>query len=162
MNAVALRTERALVDWLVSSDWSASPTGTPNIITSYGHGAFENQDLEDQMPSFPRIIARTTSCVPVHVSERSCEIEVTVTLEISADDTSETDLLGTVRVFDDILQSLFVDNNIEDLNAGDLDPSGPFTAMFAAPTDFGINDINERARTFARTMTIYAAANTQP
>lgn len=162
MNAVALRTERALVDWLIGEDWSDSPTGIPNIVTSYGHGAFDDPDLEDQMPSFPRIIVRTTSCVPVHVTERSCEIEVTITLEISADDTNESHLLGTVQVFDNILQSLFIDNNISDLDADDLNPSGPFTAMFAAPTDFGINDINERARTFPRTMTIYAAANTQP
>jgi len=162
MNAVALRTERAMVDWMIGEDWSSSPLGIPNILTSYGHGAFDNPDLEDQMPSFPRIVIRSTSCVPVHVTERTCEVEIAVTLEISADDTSEANLLATVQVFDDILQSLFVDGNVSDLDADDLNPSGAYTAMFAVPVDFGVTDINERARTFTRTMTIFAAANTQP
>lgn len=159
MNAVALRTERALVDWLNAQDWSASPFGIPNCVTSYGHGAFADQDLEDQMPDFPRIIVKSSSAIPVHPIDRTCEIEVTATLELSADDTQEYNVLATVAAFDNILQPLFVDDNISDLNVGDDNASGGFTAFFATPTDFGVNDVNERARTFSRSMTIFAAAN---
>ena len=126
MNGVAMRTERALADWLAAQDWSASPLGT---------------------------------AVPVHPIDRTCELDVTATLQLSADDTSESDALLTVAAFENILQPLFVDDNISDLNTGDDDPSGGFTAFFATPTDFGVNDTSERARTFSRSMTIFAAAN---
>lgn len=159
MNAVALRTEKALVDWMIGRDWSTSPLGVPNILTSYGHGAFDDPDLQDEMPNFPRIIVRTTSCIPVHVIDRTCEIEAFVTLELSADDTKEYEVLSIVQIFENILQSLFVDGNISQLNAAETNPSGGFNAQFAVPTDFGINDTSERARTFTRSMTIFAAAN---
>lgn len=159
MNGVAMRTERALADWLAAQDWSASPLGTPACLTSYGHGAFNDPDLEDRMPDFPRIVIRSSTAVPVHPIDRTCELDVTATLQLSADDTSESDALLTVAAFENIIQPLFVDDNISDLNAGDDDPSGGFTAFFATPTDFGVNDTSERARTFSRSMTIFAAAN---
>ena len=159
MNAVALRTERALVDWLAAQDWSASPLGTPTCLTSYGHGAFADPDLEDQMPDFPRIVVRSSTAVPVHPIDRTCEVDVTATLQLSADDTPEYNVLATVAAFEDILQPLFVDDNISELNAGEYNPSGGFVAYFATPTDFGVNDTSERARTFSRSMTIFAAAN---
>jgi hypothetical protein len=111
------------------------------------------------MPDFPRIVIRSSTAVPVHPIDRTCELDVTATLQLSADDTSESDALLTVAAFENILQPLFVDDNISDLNAGDDDPSGGFTAFFATPTDFGVNDTSERARTFSRSMTIFAAAN---
>ena len=159
MNGVAMRTERALADWLAAQDWSASPLGTPACLTSYGHGAFNDPDLEDRMPDFPRIVIRSSTAVPVHPIDRTCELDVTATLQLSADDTSESDALLTVAAFENILQPLFVDDNISDLNVGDDNASGGFTAFFATPTDFGVNDVNERARTFSRSMTIFAAAN---
>ena len=159
MNGVALRTERALVDWLAAQDWSASPLGTPTCLTSYGHGAFSDPDLEDQMPDFPRIVVRSSNAVPVHPIDRTCEVDITATLQLSADDTPEYNVLATVAAFEDILQSLFVDDNISELNAGEYNPSGGIVAYFATPTDFGINDTSERARTFSRSMRIFAAAN---
>lgn len=160
MNAVALRTERALVDWLAAEDWSASPVGTPSCLTSYGHGAFADPDLEDSMPAFPRIVVRASTAVPVHPLDRTCEVDVTATLQLSADDTSESHLLATVQIFENLLQYLYVDGNIAELNADDTNASGGYNAQFAVPVDFGINDISERARTFSRSMTIFAAANT--
>lgn len=160
MNAVALRTERALVDWLAAEDWSASPVGTPTCLTSYGHGAFTDPDLEDSMPAFPRIVVRASTAVPVHPLDRTCEVDVTATLQLSADDTSESHLLATVQIFENLLQYLYVDGNIAELNADDTNSSGGYNAQFAVPVDFGINDISERARTFSRSMTIFAAANT--
>jgi hypothetical protein len=161
MNAVALRTERALVDWLAAEDWSESPIGTPTCLTSYGHGAFADPDLEDQMPSFPRIVVRASTATPVHPIDRTCEIDITATLQLSADDTSEAQALAIVQIFENLLQYLYVDGNIAELDTDDTDPSGGFNAQFAVPVDFGINDISERARTFSRSMTIFAAANEQ-
>lgn len=159
MNAVALRAERALADWLAAQDWSASGTGTPTCLTSYGHGAFADFDREDQMPDFPRIVVRASSTVPVHPIDRTCEIDLSAVLQISADDTTENNLLKTVQVFEDLLQYLFVDDNVTELSAGDDSPYGGFDAQFAVPVDFGVSDTSERARTFTRTMTLFAAAN---
>jgi hypothetical protein len=86
-------------------------------------------------------------------------VDVTATLQLSADDTPEYNVLATVAAFENILQPLFVDDNISELNAGEYNESGGFVAYFATPTDFGINDTSERARTFSRSMTIFAAAN---
>jgi len=159
MNAVALRTERALADWLAAQDWSASPLGTPACLTSYGHGAFNDPDLEDQMPDFPRIVVRASTAVPVHPLDRTCEVDVSAVLQLSADDTSEDHLLAVVQIFENLLQYLYVDDNILELNADDNDPAGGYNAQFAVPVDFGITDTSERARTFTRSMTIFAAAN---
>jgi len=159
MNAVALRTERALADWLAAQDWSSSPLGTPACLTSYGHGAFNDPDLEDQMPDFPRIVVRASTAVPVHPLDRTCEVDVSAVLQLSADDTSEAHLLAVVQIFENLLQYLYVDGNISELNADDTDPAGGFNAQFAVPVDFGVSDTSERARTFTRTMTIFAAAN---
>ena len=159
MNAVALRTERALADWLAAQDWSSSPLGTPACLTSYGHGAFNDPDLEDQMPDFPRIVIRAGSAVPVHPLDRTCEVDVSAVLQLSADDTSEAHLLAVVQIFENLLQYLYVDGNISELNADDTDPAGGYNAQFAVPVDFGVSDTSERARTFTRSMTIFAAAN---
>lgn len=159
MNAVALRTERALADWLAAQDWSVSPLGTPACLTSYGHGAFADADLEDRMPDFPRIVVKASTAVPVHPLDRTCELDVSAVLQLSADDTAEYQLLAVVQVFDNLLQYLFVDGNVSELNADDTNPSGGYNAQFIVPTDFGINDTSERARTYTRSMTIFAAAN---
>jgi hypothetical protein len=111
------------------------------------------------MPSFPRIVVRASTAVPVHPLDRTCEIDITATLQLSADDTSEAHMLAIVQVFENLLQYLYVDGNISELDTDDTDPSGGFNAQFAVPVDFGINDISERARTFSRSMTIFAAAN---
>jgi hypothetical protein len=111
------------------------------------------------MPSFPRIVVRASTAVPVHPLDRTCEIDITATLQLSADDTSEAQALAVVQIFENLLQYLYVDGNIAELDALDTDPSGGFNAQFAVPVDFGINDISERARTFSRSMTIFAAAN---
>lgn len=159
MNAVALRTERAFVDWLASQDWSSSPVGTPHCLSSYGHGAFSDPDIEDSMPDFPRIVVRASSTMPVHPLDRTCEVDVSLTLQVSADDTSESQILGICQIFENLLQYLCVDGNAAELNTTDDSEYGGYNAQFIIPVDFGISDTSERARTFTRSMTVFAAAN---
>ena len=160
MNAVSLRTERAIADWLSGLDWAASPIGSPTVLTSYSHGAHSDPDLEDSMPSYPRIIVNVTRATPVMPTDTTCEMEVRVDLQLSADDTNERSTLQIVEVFDSALQDLFVENGALILSVGILDPNGPFTAQFAFPTDFGSTDIQDRSRVFSRTFTLFASATT--
>ena len=160
MNAVSLRTERAIVDWLSGLDWSASPIGTPTCLTSFGHGAHSDPDLEDSMPSYPRIVVNVTRATPVMPSDTTCEMEVRVDLQLSADDTLESAVLKIVEIFDSALQDLFVENGALILSVGQYNENGPFTAQFAFPTDFGSTDIQDRSRVFSRTFTLFASATT--
>ena len=41
MNAVALRAEKAVADYLAAADWSASGAGTPTCLTSYSRGLYD-------------------------------------------------------------------------------------------------------------------------
>lgn len=158
MNAVSIRAERALVDWLSSIDWYDSPIGTPACLTSYGHGAFNDPDLEDRMPDFPRIVASVSSSSPVMPKDTTCEMSCRIELQLSADDTSESSILKIVEIFDSALQDLFVDSSI--LNADSSNVNGPFNAQFSTPIDFGSTVIQERSRVFGRTFTLFASATT--
>jgi hypothetical protein len=158
MNAVALRTERAIVDWLIGIDWSASPIGAPACLTSYGRGAFEDPDVEDVMPQFPRLVVAVSNAVPVTPFDTTCEMEVRVELQLSADDTNESSMLGITNVLDASLQDLFLDGGANILTVGETHQDGPFTAYFATPSDFGSTDVSERSRVFQRTFTLFASA----
>ena len=158
MNAVALRAEKAVADYLAAADWSSSGTGTPTCLTSYSRGLYDDPDLQDTMPNFPRIIVSTNSARPVQRTDLTCEVEVEVELQLSADDTDEADALSTVRVLDNRILPLVDDTGASALDAAANDDSGPFTAQFAAPLDFGASSISNRSRTFTRTFTIYCSA----
>ena len=160
MNAVSLRTERAIVDWLSSLDWSASDLGTPSCLTSYGKGAFNDPDLEDVMPDFPRIIVTVTQAAAVMPKDTTCEMSVRAELQVSADDSTETAILSIVRIFDNALQDLFLENGASVLDAAESNDNGAFTAQFATPTDFGSTSTTDRSRIFARTFTLFASATT--
>jgi len=162
MNGVGLRTEKALVDWLAAQDWSSSLLGTPYCLTSYGKGAFNDPDLEDVMPSFPRIVVKAMNASAIFHSDKSSEIDVTATLQVSADDSTEPQILSIVEIFDNLMQYICIDGNASVLNSTDSNESGPFTAMFAIPADLGSSDTSDRARIFPRSVTIFAAANSQP
>ena len=160
MNGVAMRTERALADWLAAQDWSASPLGTPSCLTSYGHGAFNDPDLEDRMPDFPRVVISVTQSNPVMPKDTTCEMSVRIDLQVSADDSTETQILSVVRVLENALQDLFIEGGASVLNASVYNDNGPFTAQFATPTDFGSTNVSDRSRVFSRTLTLFASATT--
>jgi hypothetical protein len=158
MNAVALRAEKAVADYLAAADWSASGAGTPTCLTSYSRGLYDDPDLEDVMPNFPRLVVSTNSARPVQRVDLTNEVEVSVELQLSADDTDEADVLTTVQVLDNRILPLFDDSGASALDAPTNDASGPFTAQFAAPLDFGAASISNRSRTFTRTFTLYCSA----
>jgi len=160
MNAVALRAEKAVADYLAAADWSASGAGTPTCLTSYSRGLYDDPDLEDVMPNFPRLVVSTNSARPVQRVDLTNEVEVSVELQLSADDTDEAAVLTTVQVLDNRILPLFDDSGASALDAATNDASGPFTAQFAAPLDFGAASISNRSRTFTRTFTIYCSATT--
>ena len=158
MNAVALRAEKAVADYLAAADWSASGSGTPTCLTSYSRGLYDDPDLEDVMPNFPRLVVSTNSARPVQRVDLTNEVEVSVELQLSADDTDEAAVLTTVQVLDNRILPLFDDAGASALDAATNDASGPFTAQFAAPLDFGAASISNRSRTFTRTFTLYCSA----
>lgn len=160
MNAVALRAEKAVADYLAAADWSASGAGTPTCLTSYSRGLYDDPDEQDTMPNFPRVVVSSNSARPVQRTDLTCEVEIDVELQLSADDTDEDDVLTTVQVLDNRILPLFDQTGASALDATTNDPSGPFTAQFAAPLDFGASSISNRSRTFTRTFTLYCSATT--
>jgi hypothetical protein len=158
MNAVALRAEKAVADYLAAADWSASGAGTPTCLTSYSRGLYDDPDEQDVMPNFPRLVVSTNSARPVQRTDLTCELEIAVELQLSADDTDEADVLTTVQVLDNRILPLFDDAGASALDAPSNDANGPFTAQFAAPLDFGAASISNRSRTFTRTFTLYCSA----
>jgi hypothetical protein len=158
MNAVALRAEKAVADYLAAADWSASGAGTPTCLTSYSRGLYDDPDEQDVMPNFPRLVVSTNSARPVQRVDLTNEVEVSVELQLSADDTDEADVLTTVQVLDNRILPLFDDAGASALDAPSNDASGPFTAQFSVPLDFGAASISNRSRTFTRTFTLYCSA----
>lgn len=159
MNAVALRAEKAVVDYLSAGDWTQSGAGVPTCLTSYSRGLYENEDMEDTMPDLPLVVS-ATSARPLQRTDLTCEVEISVELQLSADDTNEDDILSSVRVLDALLLPLFDQNGASVLNADLLHESGPFSAQFAAPNDFGGSSISNRTRNYQRTFTLYCSATT--
>jgi len=159
MNAVALRAERAVVDYLTAADWTESGAGIPTCLTSYSHGLFTDPDEQDTMPDLP-IVVQATSARPVQRFDSTCEVEISIEFQFSADDTSESQILSSMHVLDNLLLPLFDQTGASALDAATNDPSGPFTAQFAAPLDFGASSISNRSRTFTRTFTLYCSATT--
>ena len=110
------------------------------------------------MPNFPRLVVSTNSARPVQRTDLTCELEIAVELQLSADDTDEADVLTTVQALDNRILPLFDESGASALDAPSNDASGPFTAQFAAPLDFGAASISNRSRTFTRTFTLYCSA----
>jgi len=158
MNAVALRAELAVADYLAAANWSASGAGTPTCLTSYSRGLYDDPDDQDVMPNFPRLVVSTNSARPMQRTDLTCEVEIAVELQLSADDTDEAAVLTTVQVLDNLILPLFDDAGASVLDAAANDASGPFTAQFAAPLDFGASSISNRSRTFTRTFTLFCSA----
>jgi hypothetical protein len=160
MNGVALRAEKAIADYLAAGDWSGAGAGTPSVLTSYSRGLYDDPDEQDTMPNFPRIIVSTNSARPIQRTDLSCEVEVEIEMQLSADDTDEGDILTTVAALDNIILPLFDQTGASALDAAQDDANGPFTAQFATPLDFGASSISNRARTVTRSFTLFCSATT--
>jgi hypothetical protein len=160
MNAVALRAEKAVADYLAATDWSAAGAGTPTCLTSYSRGLYDDPDEQDVMPNFPRLVVSSNSARPIQRTDLTCEVEMEVELQLSADDTDEEDILTTLQVLDNRILPLFDQTGASALDADATSASGAFSAQFAAPLDFGASSISNRARTFTRTFTLYCSATT--
>ncbi len=92
--------------------------------------------------------------------DTTCEVDISVEFQFSADDTGESQFLSSMQALDNLLEPLFDDGGASVLDAPEDDASGPFTAQFAVPNDFGGNTISNRSRNFARTFTLYCSATT--
>lgn len=158
MNGVAPRAEKALVDYLASGDWSGAGAGTPSFLTSYSRGLYDDPDEQDIMPNFPRVVVSSTAARPMQRTDLTCEVDIEIELQLSADDTDEADVLTTVAALDSLILPLFDANGASVLDAGISSESGPFTAQFATPSDFGASSISNRSRTFTRSITLYCSA----
>lgn len=158
MNGVALRAEKALVDYLASGNWSGAGAGTPSFLTSYSRGLYDDPDEQDTMPNFPRVVVSSTSARPIQRTDLTCEVDIEIELQLSADDTDEADVLTTVAALDSLILPLFDDGGASVLNADQDDANGPFTAQFATPSDFGASSISNRSRTFTRSITLFCSA----
>lgn len=158
MNGVAPRAEKAIADYLAAGDWSGAGAGTPSVLTSYSRGLYDDPDEQDTMPNFPRVIVSSTIARPLQRTDLTCEVNVEIELQLSADDTDEADVLTTVAALDTIILPLFDANGAAVLNADEDHASGPFTAQFATPLDFGASSISNRARIFTRSITLFCSA----
>jgi len=158
MNGVAPRAEKALVDYLASGNWSGAGAGTPSFLTSYSRGLYDDPDEQDTMPNFPRVVVSSTSARPIQRTDLTCEVDIEIELQLSADDTDEADVLTTVAALDSLILPLFDDGGASVLNADQDDANGPFTAQFATPSDFGASSISNRSRTFTRSITLFCSA----
>jgi len=157
MNNCALRTERAVADYLEGCNWTGSGLGKPTILVSYGHGANIAEYLEDTMPDFPRIVITATSSTPVMPTDLTHQVEVQVDLQISADDTYEENILSTAGTLQNLILPLFDDGGASALTVGATNASGPYTAFFAVPGS-GESSVDGRGRTFTNALTIFGTA----
>jgi hypothetical protein len=181
MNGVSLRAELALADYLSAALWpddsvillesgdllllesgssiiDSQGLGTPSVLSSFSRGEYEDEDTQDTMPVFPRIIVSAQSAAPIQRTDLTCEVQMQAELQVSADDSTMIQIRETVGRLDNLILPLFDDTGASALNAAGNDPSGPFTAQFATPLDFGASSISNRSRTFTRTFTLYCSA----
>ena len=184
MNAVALRAEQAVADYLGGAVWPSDGfvllesgdnlliesgssiiygigLGAPSVLTSFSHGEFEDEDEQDTMPVFPRIVVMSTNAAPVQRFDITCEVGMTCEMQVSADDTTTVELMEIMHRFDSLLADLLADSpGPSVLDATADNEFGPFTAQFCTPLDFGQSSVQNRSRTFQRSFTIFCSATT--
>jgi hypothetical protein len=181
MNGVALRAEQALADYFAAASWPddsvlliesgsklllenassiiySQGLGAPDALPSFSRGEYEDEDIQDTMPAFPRIIVSAQSATPLQRTDLTCEVQIQVELQVSADDSTRVQIRETVGRLDGLILPLFDDNGSAVLNAGVESEWGPFNSQFAVPGDFGGSSIANRSRTYQRTFSIYCSA----
>jgi hypothetical protein len=132
--------------------------GAPDALPSFSRGEYEDEDIQDTMPAFPRIIVSAQSATPLQRTDLTCEVQIQVELQVSADDSTRGQIRETVGRLDGLILPLFDDNGSSVLNAGVDSEWGPFNSQFAVPGDFGGSSIANRSRTYQRTFSIYCSA----
>jgi hypothetical protein len=109
------------------------------------------------MPVFPRIVVSSAAAMPMQRTDLTCEVQIQVELQVSADDSTRLHIRETVGRLDGLILPLFDESGSAVLNAGIESEWGPFSSQFAAPLDFGAASISNRSRTFTRTFTLYCS-----
>lgn len=181
MNGVALRAEQALADYFAAASWPddsvlllesgsqllledgfsiiySQGLGVPDALPSFSRGEYEDEDTQDTMPAFPRIIVSAQSATPLQRTDLTCEVQIQVELQVSADDSTRLQIRETVGRLEGLILPLFDDSGSSVLNA-DVDSEwGPFNAQFAVPADFGQSSVSNRSRTYQRTFSLFCSA----
>ena len=183
MNGVALRAELALAEYLSAASWPddaeilledgnllllesgssiiySRGLGAPDVLPSFARGEYEDEDEQDTMPAFPRIVVSAQSAMPMQRDDLTCEVQIQVELQVSADDSTRLDIRETVGRLDGLILPLFDESGSAVLNAGVDSEWGPFTSQFAVPSDFGQSSVSNRSRTFQRTFSLFCSATT--
>lgn len=183
MNGVAPRAELAIADYLSAASWpddsemllesgslilleSGSSVilsrglGTPDVLPSFSRGEFEDEEEQDTMPVFPRIVVSAQSATPIQRTDLTCEVQIQVELQVSADDSTRLGTRETAGRLDNLILPLFDDSGSSVLDAGVDSEWGPFTSQFAVPADFGQSSVSNRSRTFQRTFSLFCSATT--
>jgi hypothetical protein len=156
MNAVALRTERAVADYLRAKDWGETGIVSSAILVSYGRGALSTIDEEamDTMPDLPRIIVRATGTEQAHRLVDVHEVTVDIDLQIDADDELESGMLDLVTLFESFLITLPADDWDSLDTAATASLSG-YDCQYALPGTSAGFSIQGRSRVYSRTMRFY-------
>lgn len=155
MNAVALKAELELSAYLRGLTW---PSGVDvAVVESYSRGAqsAEDPEITDQMPAFPRVVVRCSdsSAVDNDVDVHECSMEVE--LQTSADDEEMSEMFNLLQVMDAGIQALTYSDGWENLNQA-VDGSTPgFDCQFALPGAYSGSRVDNRARVFQRSLTLF-------
>ena len=181
MNGVSLRAELALADYLSAASWPddavlllesgdlillesgssiiySQGLGAPDVLPSFSRGEYEAEEDQDTLPAFPRIIVSAQSATPMQRTDLTCEVQIQVELQVSADDSTRLQIRETVGRLEGLILPLFDDSGSVVLNA-DVDSEwGPFNAQFAVPADFGQSSVSNRSRTYQRTFSLFCSA----
>jgi len=183
MNGVALRAELALADYLSAASWPddaemllesgdlllledsgsiiiSRGLGAPDVLPSFARGEFEDEEDQDTMPAFPRIVVSAQSAMPMQRDDLTCEVQIQIELQVSADDSTRLDIRETTGRLDGLIFPLFGQSGSAVLNAGVDSEWGPFSSQFAVPSDFGQSSMSNRSRTFQRTFSLFCSATT--
>jgi hypothetical protein len=181
MNGVALRAEQAVVDYLTAQTWPSDGSlllesgsallledlgaiilgyglGAPQVLPSFSRGEYEDEDTQDTLPAYPRIIITAQSATPMQRMDSTCEVSIQTELQMSADDSRAIDIREMVGALDAYLFPLFDQTGASVLDAGTDSDWGPFVAQFAVPSEFGQSSTQNRARTYQRAFTLYCSA----
>ena len=156
MNAVALRTERAVADYLRGKNWGTTGILPAAILVSYGRGALSTIEAEslDTMPDMPRIIVRATGTEQTHPQVDVHEVTIDIDLQLDADDVLESDVYEAIELLESFLITLPA-NDWDTLDAAATADLSGYDCQYALPgTSSGVS-VQGRSRVYSRTMRFF-------
>ena len=157
MNAVGLKAELELAAYLRGLDWPTLPPLVPTVLESYSRGAQSGIDPEerDQMPPFPYITVRATDSRAVDADVDVHEVTMDVSLKTSADDEDMADTFTLLQIMEAGLQALTYGDGWALLNQA-VDGSTPgFDCQFGLPGNYSGMNVENRARVFSRSISLF-------